>query len=490
MEHALYWNEVAIEANRLSFTNLKEGEVPEQGGPTLGSRALGIIHLAMHDAYKGISGTSKFDFYLTPALQPAIPNLTGIDRQKASETAIAAAAHSTLVALYPKSKSYFDERLNSLPDILEFQQAYQYGCEIATTILELRKHDPGNSDAGYNPPPGRGKHKADPNNSNQDFLGPFYGKSKLFSTSKRYELTNQPFTINGTFNSNDPEYKRAFEQVKIKGIATEQMGTLAPTDDKRTSEESLIGVYWAYDGARNIGTPPRLYNQIVRVVAKENTNLIGFSNLTERNIRLFALVNVAMADAGILAWEEKYRHNLWRPINGIREHDNSMGESGTPTSNFNADCDPFWLPLGAPKSNIEKPNFTPDFPAYPSGHATFGASSLHITRLFFGIPLGDRKKDNLFNGYEFTSDELNGITKDNNSTIRPFHKRKFDNGLWEMIVENALSRIYLGVHWSFDAFKTKSDNKTPDLDKKTGGVDLGISIAEDIFTNGLKQSNT
>jgi len=50
MEHALYWNEVAIEANRLSFTNLKEGEVPEQGGPTLGSRALGIIHLAMHDA--------------------------------------------------------------------------------------------------------------------------------------------------------------------------------------------------------------------------------------------------------------------------------------------------------------------------------------------------------------------------------------------------------------------------------------------------------
>ena len=59
-----------------------------------------------------------------------------------------------------------------------------------------------------------------------------------------------------------------------------------------------------------------------------------------------------------------------------------------------------------------------------------------------------------------------------------------------MIVENALSRIYLGVHWSFDAFKTKSDNKTPDLDKKTGGVDLGISIAEDIFTNGLKQSNT
>ena len=64
MEQVLYWNEVAIEANRLSFTNLQPGESPEQGGPTLGSRALGIVHLAMHDAYKGISGTTKFDFYL------------------------------------------------------------------------------------------------------------------------------------------------------------------------------------------------------------------------------------------------------------------------------------------------------------------------------------------------------------------------------------------------------------------------------------------
>jgi Vanadium chloroperoxidase N-terminal domain/PAP2 superfamily len=489
MEQVLYWNEVAIEANRLSFTNLQKGEIPEQGGPTLSSRALGIIHLAMHDAYKGISGTTKFDFYLSSALQPALPNLSGVDRQKASIASIAAAAYTTLVALYPKQKSFFDAKLNSITHILPFEKAYHYGCEIARVILELRKDDPNNSDKDYIPFLGRGYHKSDPDNP-QGFFAPFYGNSKLFSATVRHDLSNQPFYVNGEFSSNDQQYKRASKQVRNKGIAFEQMGTLPSSADKRTNEESLVGVFWAYDGANKIGTPPRLYNQIVRIVAMNNHDLRGFANDTERNVRLFALVNVAMADAGILAWQQKYKHNLWRPVNGIREHDISMGVTGTGNFNFDDDCDPFWLPLGAPKSNSDGiKNFTPDFPAYPSGHATFGASALHITRLFFGVLNGDRNKDTLFQGFELVSDEFNGVTKDNNNTIRPLHKRKFEKGLWGMIIENALSRVYLGVHWSFDAFKTKNDNTTPELDKKIGGVDLGLKIAEDIFLNKMKMSN-
>jgi hypothetical protein len=52
-----------------------------------------------------------------------------------------------------------------------------------------------------------------------------------------------------------------------------------------------------------------------------------------------------------------------------------------------------------------------------------------------------------------------------------------------MIVENALSGTFLGVHWSFDAFAVKGDD-TPDLKKKIGGVRLGVDIAEDIFAYG------
>jgi vanadium chloroperoxidase len=52
MDPILYWNEVALEANRISFTNGKN----EQPGPTLSSRALAIVHLAMYDAYAGVQG--------------------------------------------------------------------------------------------------------------------------------------------------------------------------------------------------------------------------------------------------------------------------------------------------------------------------------------------------------------------------------------------------------------------------------------------------
>ncbi|NJL61919.1 MAG: vanadium-dependent haloperoxidase [Methylacidiphilales bacterium] len=183
------------------------------------------------------------------------------------------------------------------------------------------------------------------------------------------------------------DYLQALREVRVKGIAPELMGTLPENIDrrKRSIDETLIGIFWAYDGAAELGTPPRLYNQIVRRVA------IAKKNTPAENASLFALVNVAMADAGILAWEQKYIYELWRPVVGIREHDESMGPEPTESDNDISDnCDPLWLPLGAPNSNSNKKNFTPPFPAYPSGHATFGAAALHMTRLFYGVPIGDK----------------------------------------------------------------------------------------------------
>jgi membrane-associated phospholipid phosphatase len=79
--------------------------------------------------------------------------------------------------------------------------------------------------------------------------------------------------------------------------------------------------------------------------------------------RLFALVNVAMADAGIAAWESKFFYQYWRPVTAIRAQYDAK----------------FW-PLGAPGTNMQGPNFTPPFPAYPSGHATFGGALFQILR--------------------------------------------------------------------------------------------------------------
>jgi hypothetical protein len=175
--------------------------------------------------------------------------------------------------------------------------------------------------------------------------------------------------------------------VRGRGIAPQLLATLPVSIDKRTPEQTVIGLFWGYDGAAELGTPPRLYNQIVRQVA------IAQNNDPAKNARLFAFVNAAMADAGILAWEQKYRYDLWRPVVGIREHDPSMGPAAAEAANTLPDVgDAGWLPLGAPSTNSDgvrrafKKNGTPHFPAYPSGHATFGAAAFQITRLFYDRP--------------------------------------------------------------------------------------------------------
>jgi hypothetical protein len=481
MDPILYWNDVALEANRVSHTNGKG----EQTGPTLSSRALAIVHLAMHDAWFKIEGGQ--DTYL--------PNLPAPGAGASATVAVAAAAHATLQALFPSQQSYFDRKyLEAGLSGSGLDTGFTFGQLVAERILDDRKDDPTASDVGYVPPVGRGAHSPDPDNPKQGYHAPFYGaKSKGFAISDRHELADSPF--------NTPEYEGYVKEVVEKGIAPELMGTLPNNADRRTPHETLIGLYWAYDGAAGLGTPPRLYNQIVRKVADKQGNDIA------KNARLFALINVAMADAGILAWDQKYIHNLWRPVVGIREHDESMGPAGMVpppgTNAFDPLCDPGWLPLGAPSTNATSTptmtdypcghvlhtmakNVTPPFPAYPSGHATFGAAAFQITRLFYDANIG-RNPDDLFDDLNFVSDELNGVNKDNAGTIRPKHVRKFPRGLWDMIVENGLSRVYLGVHWRFDAFVNKP-NGSLDLGSNIGGVPLGLTIAKDIFTNGMTKS--
>ena len=116
-------------------------------------------------------------------------------------------------------------------------------------------------------------------------------------------------------------------------------------------------------------------------------------------------------------------------------------------------------PLGAPASNNPAGvNFTPPFPAYPSGHAGFGGALFETLRLFFGtddIP------------FTFVSDELNGVTRAQDGSVRPLVPRSFSS-LSEAEEENGQSRIYLGIHWSFD---------------KTEGIAQGRQVADYVFQN-------
>jgi hypothetical protein len=176
--------------------------------------------------------------------------------------------------------------------------------------------------------------------------------------------------------------------------------------------------------------------------------------------RLLALVNVAMADAGIASWESKFYYQFWRPITGIRESDEGTGPTGAGDGNQNTSGDGTFIPMGAPASNLTGPNFTPPFPSYPSGHATFGGALFEVLRGFYG-------RDDI--EFTFTSDEFNGETRGRDGQVRPEQSRQFTS-LSEAEEENGQSRIYLGIHWSFD---------------KTEGIAQGRRVAQHVVRNAF-----
>jgi hypothetical protein len=432
----LFWNAVSLEAVAQDHT-FDDATKRTQNGPTRTARALAIVHLAMYDAFNSIA----------KVFTPYLPNLPMPPSGTSRRAAIGEAASVTLAALYPSQQAFFQQKsqeffaaLNTTTQSIDNGQSQ--GRKVAEAILKARANDGSSFDLPYTPSQEPGRHRVDPLNAGQGFFGASWGQVQPFALNdvKNFIASSPP-------EPNSSAYATSFNDVKGKG---------AQKGSTRTPDETTIGIFWGYDGAKKLGTPPRLYNQVVRVIAMQQGNTLA------DNARLFALVNTAMGDAAIQCWFSKYFYNIWRPVLGVREADLGWGPTGKGDGNSATQVDPFWLPLGAPRTNEPgRTNFTPNFPAYPSGHATFGAASLGIVRLFYGT-------DNI--SFNFVSDEFNGESVDIDGTIRARHTRHFTS-LSDAIEENARSRVYLGVHWQFDA---------------DGGVASGEQLAQFVFANKLK----
>ncbi len=476
----LFWNDVCNEANRFDHTAPMKGAA--QGGPTRSSRATAIVHLAMHDAHFGVSNPDGFALYTGAAVNPY--TVTGTPPLAVQVSAsVSAAAHLTLAALYPEQAAMFASKAQEIAGLNETNRAaHAYGYRIGREILRLRDKDGAELSATHVYNYAKPHHREDPLNPAQEPLGVNWGGVKTFAVSAYHPLANSP-----AFNS--AAYNADHDEVLAKGGAASQPTTT------RTKDETVVGMYWAYDGAKELGTPPRLYNQIVREIAKSKGNSVA------DNARLFTLVNVAMGDAGIIAWYWKYRLDIWRPVIGIREFDSNFGPDAVAGGAVLPRCDPFWRPLGAPKTNVTESgarSFTPPFPAYPSGHATFGAAAFEIVRRFYRDKPGATNNftingvDNI--AFNFISAELDGKSKDNDGSLRVRHERRY-NSVAEAMYDNSVSRIFLGVHWRFDGTTAKeqstlalSAKKMLEATDNIGGVPLGRKIAQDIYDTGLVPS--
>jgi hypothetical protein len=365
----LVWNEAALQAIRA-----------EKTPPPLAARHLAIMHVAMFDSVNAIRRTHR-PFEVDTKAQPG-----------ASESAAAAAAaHRVLKNLYPARGRQLDDllerSLESADDAEGVQRGLTLGRYVAKEILAWRAED--GSDQEIKHPSGRepGRWRPTPPAFAKP-LAPHWPHVTCFALRRGFQCRPD-----GPPKLTDRAYTDAFNEVKRLGGKDSRV---------RTRDQTDIAHFWA-DGEGTV-TPPGHWNRIAQDVSRQRSLKLA------ENARLFALLNVAMADVGIACWDCKFHFNFWRPVHGIREADRDGNPDTEPDRN--------WEPLLV----------TPPFPAYTSGHSSFSGAAATILASVIG---SDKIR------FETTSDGLPDVT------------RRFD-GFWAAAEEAGMSRIYGGIHWQFD----------------------------------------
>ncbi len=381
----LDWNQIATDV-LVSNTDLQN--------PGMASRSMAMMNLAIYDAFEMTTAGGKM-FYDYGAGHNS-PNMNASGKAAAIQ-----AAHTVLSSIYVDQQSTLDSHLtNSLSQIADGTtktDGIALGLSIGQSIVQRRTNDGYNSMSQYMPTNQLGHWQPDPLNPTQEAWGPEWGNVQTFAIS-----SPNAFLPAAPPSLDSPEYAAAYNEVK-------ELGELNSTT--RTPEQTDIGNFWAYDRV-GMGTPMHLYNDILRVIAGQE------GNTEKENADLFVKATVAMADAGIVSWNSKFEYDFWRPVTGIRQ--------GDADGNDLTEGDLDWTPLGAPGGGVVD-NFTPPFPTYLSGHATFGGALFQALMDFYGT-------DNI--PFSVFSEEISDT-------------RDFDS-FSEAMIENGRSRVYLGIHWNYD----------------------------------------
>jgi membrane-associated phospholipid phosphatase len=341
------------------------------------TRSFAILHASIFDAVNNIDGTYS----------PYLVRLPNVSRRASQPAAADQAAHDILVALYPAFQATLDAELQQdlaqIPEGQDKADGVTVGQTVAAQILAFRSTD----GANVAPPPFvSGNQPGDyqftpPNFAPADFtqwpqVTPFaIARADEFRPGPPPQLTSD-------------EYTKVFNEVQSLGFIT---------STTRTPEQTLIGNFWN-------GNIQDLWNEIAQSAA------LGHHLSLVHNARLFALLNISLADSTIALFEAKYNYQFWRPVTAIER----AGDDGNPNTNPN----PNWLPL---------PTKTAPDPSYPGAHSAISFAGAEVLKFY----LGDRF------AFDVTSESVQGMKR---------HFTSFSAAAQEA----GVSRIYAGQHFRTD----------------------------------------
>jgi membrane-associated phospholipid phosphatase len=346
--------------------------------PTIHStRNFAMLHVAMYDAINGIDAV----------FSPYLVRMSSVPHGASERAAADQAAHDVLVALYPAFQSTLDAQLQEdfaqIADGQEKTDGLAIGATVAAEIVAFRskdgadvippKYKPGTAPGDYQLTP--------PNFAPADFTQ--WPAVTPFALARADEFRPAPPP-----QLNSEEYVSAFDEVKSIGIAG---------STTRTAEQTIIGKFWN-------GNIQDFWNEIAQTAAAGH-----HLNLLE-SARLFAWLNISLADTTIGVFDAKYTYNFWRPVTAIR----LAGQDHDPK----AQPDPTWLPLSTKTA--------PD-PSYPGAHSAISFAGAEVLKAYFGDHFT----------FDITSESLAGVTRHFNSFSAAAE-------------EAGLSRIYAGQHFRTD----------------------------------------
>ncbi|MFZ1706055.1 MAG: vanadium-dependent haloperoxidase [Saprospiraceae bacterium] len=393
------WNELLVEIDRYS-PNYR---------PPAASRMMAYMGLAAYEA--ALPGMPSYKSMQSQYVGLNIPKIES-GKEYHWPTCVNAAYAESFRNFYPHIKNedknkitLLEKRMNELyaEDISfeTFTRSKLFGLDVANAVFNYSATDIYGHEAFKNPfPSSYIPPKVGPIGEKlwqptwPDFtpgLFPYWGTVRTFAM-KQSDLRAKP-PLEYSENPNSKFYQQASE-TKI-------------WVDNLTFEDKWIAEFWSDDFEDVTFEPAARQIAIAnQMVANDNISL-------EKAVELYAKLGMAMADAAISIWNSKYIYNVRRPIEYIREL-----------------MDPNWKPILNHPITKEQ-GFTPPFPAYPSGHSGFGGSGSAILTDIFG------------NNRSFTDN---------------CHKNRFEfqgtprsyASFLEAGIENAYSRLPLGVHFRMD----------------------------------------